>query len=572
MRVPKRKYVKLQAIAVVALLGTAVRADEPLHQAIDRLIEAKADADGVTVQPVADDAEFLRRVYLDLAGRIPTVAEAEKFLADQDAQKREKLIDALLAGPDYPRHMQELFHTMLMERRGDHAEWTKFLRKAFAQNMHWDELARSILKPPAADENRRGAAYFMTARLISEGAFAPIEVPSLTRDVGRMFAGVDLQCAQCHDHVSIDAYKQRDFQGLHVIFENVETRNEGPAPGIAEKVMTKKKEYMSVFIQQKAEIGPLVPGAAEVEIAVFPMGEEFAVPPDKDKRTPGELKFSPLGELAARLTAKDNEPFRRNIANRLWFVMMGQGLVEPLDLHHVDNPPTHPELLDLLAKEFAAHEFDIRWLLRELALSKTYQRTSVLAGSGSRETSGGESGTLTSSATRMPPRESYALAIEKRLSAEQLFWSALVAAGEVEARNLDVNAAGEKTTLETAIEGDKELGELQKSFVKAFSNPPREPELEFAPSVKEALFVMHDRRLLKLLEPKERNLAQRAAAITDTNQLADAIFLAVLSRPPTDEDRADVKAYLEKHADRRPKAIAELIWSLMASTEFCVNH
>ena len=192
-------------------LSRARAADESLHTAIDRLIDAKA---GDTPKaPAADDAEFLRRVMLDLAGRIPTSAETTRFLDDKASNNRDVLIDSLLAGEDYPRRMQELFHAMLMERRGEHAEWTKFLRHAFANNLPWDQVARAMLAPDSGDENLRGAAYFLTARLTKEGAMAAVDVPGLTRDVGRLLAGVDLGCAQCHDHVSIDDYKQVDFQG-----------------------------------------------------------------------------------------------------------------------------------------------------------------------------------------------------------------------------------------------------------------------------------------------------------------------------------------------------------------------
>jgi hypothetical protein len=131
-------------------LSRARAADESLHTAIDRLIDAKA---GDTPKaPAADDAEFLRRVMLDLAGRIPTSAETTRFLDDKASNNRDVLIDSLLAGEDYPRRMQELFHAMLMERRGEHAEWTKFLRHAFANNLPWDQVARAMLAPDSGDE------------------------------------------------------------------------------------------------------------------------------------------------------------------------------------------------------------------------------------------------------------------------------------------------------------------------------------------------------------------------------------------------------------------------------------
>ena len=177
--------------AAVAMMGAAASAVElPLHARIDKLIAAKA---GGPVNPPATDAEFIRRIYLDFAGRIPTIEETREFLAENSADKRIKLIDKLLASKDYPRRMQELFHVMLMERRGDHDDWTKFLRKSFEANKPWDQIVREILNPNADDEATRGAAFFYTKRLEKYGQ-NPTDYPGLVRDVGRLFMGVDVQC------------------------------------------------------------------------------------------------------------------------------------------------------------------------------------------------------------------------------------------------------------------------------------------------------------------------------------------------------------------------------------------
>jgi hypothetical protein len=229
--------------------------------------------------------------------------------------------------------------------------------------------------------------------------------------------------------------------------------------------------------------------------------------------------------------------------NRLWFLMLGRGLVHPLDLHYRGNPPSHPELLDLLAQEFAAHKFDIKWLLRELALTQTYQRSSLLP----------------ESAASLPA-ESFLVANEKPLSAEQLLRSMLLATGDL--ARVSPNAAGETP----------EFDKLRERFVKAFANPPREPETEFAPSVKAALFVLNDSQVLSWLKPQPGNLVVRLAAMTDPVPLAEELYLSVLTRLPTAEEQADVAAILEKHSADRPRAIGQLVWGLLTSTEFAVNH
>ncbi len=509
---------------------------------LTRLIEQGAEISPLAA--AASDSEFVRRIYLDLAGRVPTLHELRTFLNDESADKRTALIDALLAGPDYPRRMQELFNAMLMERRVDDEAWQAFLQDSFAKNRPWDEIARSILKPDADDENTRSAALFYTARLVSEGAMAPVDVPGLTRDVGRMFAGVDLQCAQCHDHLYIDDYKQRSFQGLHLIFENLTTRRDVDFPAVAEKILPGKQEYMSVFIQKPETVGVMVPGDKEFEIPTFEKGEEYLVPPDRKARIPGVPKFSPLKVLAENLAQPDNVAFRRNIANRLWFVMMGRGLVEPLDLLHASNPASHPELLELLAAEFAAHKFDIRWFLGQLARTKTYQRTSQIAADAAE-----------------PPIDRFTLALEKRLSAEQMLWSMLAGMGELTDDGQVKPATKDKPSVVTTY---------RKLFLDAFANPPKEPEIEYEPTVKAALFLSNDERMLGFTRRSPGNLTDRLCGL-EGDAMLDEMFLALLAREPTSADKTDMQAYLKASNDR-DTAVADLVWSLLTSMEFCINH
>ena len=181
--------VKLVWVASILLLPGLASAGEPLHQRIDRLILAKAG--GKPVGAVADDAEFLRRVHLDLAGRIPSVEQTRAFLQDTSADKRARVIDQLLAGPDYARRMQEAFHVVLMERLGDHPEWTKYLHSSFEANKPWDQMVREILRASPKNDAAKGAAFFYAKRLENYGQNA-VDYSGLTRDVGRLFLGMDL--------------------------------------------------------------------------------------------------------------------------------------------------------------------------------------------------------------------------------------------------------------------------------------------------------------------------------------------------------------------------------------------
>lgn len=523
-------------LMVASLCCGTSHGDEPLHARIDQIIAQQAET---PLARMTTDAEFVRRVYLDLAGRIPDVQETRDFLADTTADKRTHLIDRLLKSDEYPLRMRELFHVMLMERRGTDPEWDTFLLTAFQQNKPWDWMARQMLKADIEDEKTRGAAYFLSKRLEKYGQ-NPTDYPGLTQDVGRLFLGVDLQCAQCHNHPHVDDYKQVDFQGLFVVFSNLSLRRDVEFPAVSEKPLAKKLEFTSVFTAEMGETGPRLPFGMEVMIEVFKKGEEYITPPDRKTRFPGIPRYSPLAELAERLPSAENKPFNRNMANRLWFVMMGRGIVDPLDLAHSDNPPSHPELLDLLAAEFAAHQFDIRWFLRELALSRTYQRATVLP-------EGGEDA----------PPESFTVGLERPLSAEQMLASMRLALGvKTEATVADVRANAD----------------LLKKFQAAFANAARDPEVEFSPTLRAAMFVLNEETVLGWLKPADDNLIDRVSKLDDDEQVARELYLAILSREPTDGEVAEVKTWLAARSDRRTVAMEQVAWALLASTEFCLNH
>jgi len=527
-------------------------ADEPLHQRIDQLIAARM---GGAAAGRTSDEEFVRRVYLDLAGRIPTSDEARTFLADASADKRTKLVDQLLNSPEYARRLTDMFHVMFMERLGDQADWSRFLHKSIAENKPYDQMIREMLYSDPANEATRGAAFFLSKRLENYGQ-NPVDYPALVRDVGRMFLGVDVQCAQCHDHLFVKEYTQDYFQGLFAYLGQTYLRTDLKVPAVAEKVVDKKVQFTSVFVQQPREIGPRLPGGEEVMIPALAKGEEWEAAPDRKTNFPGKPKFSPLQTLAQQLPRGETAGFARNGVNRLWWMMMGRGLVHPLELHHGDNPASHPELLELLAREFAAHKFDLKWLLRELALTETYQRASWAP-------EGVDPNAV--------PLESYRIAIEKQLSSEQMVASALVATGQWP-KYRDLALAVPEPSADGKPPTPTEFDKVRERFAKALANPPREPETEFAPSVKAALFLANDATVLAWLQAGEGNLVARLAAMTEPEKLADELYLAILSRNPTADERAEMVGQLSAAGDRRVQVIGRLAWALLNSTEFSLNH
>jgi hypothetical protein len=342
----------------------------PLHARIDQQI---AQDSGSIPLVVAGDAEFLRRVSLHLTGMPPTPAEVRAFLSDPSPDKRAATVDRLLATPQHTRRMAEFLDVTLMERRANtnipQDEWMAYLVQSTRANKPWHQLVRELLTSDGTDDDPRAAVRF----LIDRGS----EPNMVTRDVGRVVFGRDMQCAQCHDHPLIDDYLQVDYHGLFAFF----------AAGSELKIKEGDKErvyyaeragndaqFESVFVKGIRHLtGPRAIGDVEVVEPFFVPGEEYETPPaDNTRPAP---KFSRRAKLAELATSGTNRAFNENIANRLWALMMGRGLVHPVDLHHSSNPPSHPALLQMLGEQIAAMGFDMRAFLREVALSQVYQRT-----------------------------------------------------------------------------------------------------------------------------------------------------------------------------------------------------
>ncbi|MHC4878169.1 MAG: DUF1549 domain-containing protein [Planctomycetota bacterium] len=357
------------ALSSVFAASSSLHADDaqPLHQRIDQLVTKHAVGPRAEI---ADDLTFLRRIYLDLIGRVPSSAESRAFLADKSATKREAVVDRLLASPDFPRNLARVFDVILMERRGGKHVKTEDLRswllKSFEADRSYMDIVTSLLAADGSPDDNRAAAAFYLER--------DVEPNLLTREVGRMFFGVDLQCAQCHDHPLIDDYVQSDYYGLFAFVNRMSVfQPDKKKPALIAEAATGNANFKSVFTDREAITGPRLPGGAEFTEPVFAPGDEFATRPEKNVR--GIPKYSRRQKLAELVSAGNNPYFDRNIANRLWAVMLGRGLVHPVDQHHSDNPPTNPELLDLLASEFASGGYNVRSLLREIALTEVYQRS-----------------------------------------------------------------------------------------------------------------------------------------------------------------------------------------------------
>ncbi len=528
-------------LTVLTLAPATGFAAAPLHERIDQAIAAAQPDFARRAAGPASDAEFLRRIYLDLAGTIPTTAQTRDFLKDPSPGKRQTLIDRLLASPEHTRHFATVLDVMLMERlrdrHGPHAEWLDYLRTSVAANKPWDELVREILSGDDADPKLRPAAKFYLER--------EAEPNVLTRDISRLFLGTDLQCCQCHDHPRIDDYKQVHFYGL---FAFVSRTSLIPKPVMLSEKADGEVTFQSVFDPAKVtkSTGPRLPDKPPVKEPAVEKGKEYLVAPAPGKRA--VPRYSRRALLGPTLARADNEPFKRNIANRLWALMMGRGLVHPLDLDHSANPPSHPELLTMLADDIAARKFDMRGFLRELALSQTYQRSSELP-----------------SGVKEAAPTSYTVALLKPLTPEQLAWSIMQATGLTDAER---QALGKNAT-EAALYG--RLSGNVTQFVRTFGGAAGKPQ-EFDARLDQALFLANGAIVRGWLNPRPGNLIDRLSRLPKADAVAEELYLSVLTRLPGDEERKEVADFLAGHAQNRTAALQDMAWALLASAECRFNH
>jgi hypothetical protein len=533
---------------VLSLLAVAcpARAQPPLHERIDQFVAAgKPDFDKQAA-PVADDSEFLRRAYLDLAGTIPTAAEARAFLQDAAPDKRLQLVDRLLAAPECARHLATVFDVMLMERRPDkhvpRAAWQEYLRTSFADNKPWDQLVREILSADGADPKTRPAAKFYLDR---DG-----EPHLLSRDVGRLFLGMDLRCCQCHDHPLVDDYKQADYYGLFAFFNRTSLFPDKARGAVLAEKAEGEVTYQSVFDPAKVtkETGPRLRDLPPVKEVALEKGKEYEVAPAAGVRP--VPRVSRRARLAPLLASRDDPRFARNAVNRFWALLLGRGLVHPVDLDHPGNPPSHPELLDLLSREFATSGFNVRALLRELALSRTYQRSSAAPPGGQ----------------EVRP-ESLAVAHLKPLSPEQLALAAMQATGLTDAERQTLGKEPTEAALYARLAGNV------APFVATFGGPPGQTEgQQFQATLDQALFLRNGPLLRGWLKLRPGNLTDRLSRLQDPAAAAGELYLSVLTRPPTAEEAGEVAAYLKERQGDRPAALGELAWALLTSAEFRFNH
>ena len=527
-----------------------------LHQQVDQLITSAQGDLAHLASPRCSDEEFLRRIFLDLAGRIPGHEEAQQFLDDENPDKRATLADRLLASPRHARHLQHHLDVMLMQRlpkkHVDPVQWQEYLYSSMLENKPWNKLAEEILTADGADEKQRSRARFLLAR--------ELNFDDTTRDIGRIFLGRDMQCAQCHDHPSIEDYMQRHYYGLTAFLKRSYLFKDpkSETTSIGEKAEGDVK-FTSVFTNEEGSTSPRLLNMSMIEDPE-PAGEPYVTKPDKDNR--GIPRYSRRLQLAPSIISPENVDFRINIANRTWALVMGRGLVEPLDMRHTGNPPSHPELLQLLADELLANGYDLRALIRQLVLTETYQRSSEQV----------------ESEQDLPDR-AYLSAELKPLSAEQLAWSTMQAVGLVSASRDKQLALLQKEDSDFNLENTEMRVKLEKavnaalqSHVETFVSMFASQANGFSATASQALFLENSELISTWLTPSDGNLVERLSGTEKLETVAGQLYLALLSRPPTSGEQENVVVFLQQFDSERQAGIAQATRAILCSAEFRFNH
>jgi Protein of unknown function (DUF1549)/Protein of unknown function (DUF1553) len=554
------------AMVVALTLGAAgllmsVRAEDwltptterPIAEVVDHYVDLRLAKEAVPAAPEADDATLVRRLTLDLVGRIPTAAEARAYVDATDPDKRAALVDRLMATPGFARHQAEAFDALLMT--GVKGSLREYLVRAFGAGRTWDEVFRALLVADEAEPDRKGTAEFVKARAK--------DLDRLTSDVSSIFFGVNVSCSKCHDHPRVRDWKQDQFYGMKSFlgrtFMNGKFLGEHDYGVVTFKTTAGvERQAQFLFLNGRAVE---MPGLAE------PPAEERK----EEKRRLAEAKAKneppppPKSSARARLVEVALEPeardfFARAIVNRLWHRYYGIGLVMPLDQMHSENRPSHPELLGWLARDLIEHRYDLRRLIRGLVLSQAYSRSSRWEPEPKSAERTAEASPTTTTAEAPDPRL-FAVAAVRPLSPMQLATSMWVATTDP-ASIADV-ASPEALDPKVAAFEDRARG-----LATAIARPGEDYQI----GASEALLLSNGGALGDLLADSGDRLVGRLAGIADRRRQIELAVRNVLSRDPDPEEVALLDAYLAERADRPVEGCRQLLWSLLTSSEFRFNH
>jgi len=490
----------------------------PQHNYVDRLVDAKLQRLKLQPSPPTDDVTLLRRLSLDLTGRLPSPESVRAYLDDPTPArvKRTKMIDQLIASPEYVDHWTVKWGDLLQSSRkylGEKGayEFQQWIRDAIASNRPYDRLVRELLTARGSSYDNPAANYFRVTR----------EAKPAMEKTTQVFLGVRMVCAQCHDH-PFERWTQNQYYQMSAFFSAVGIR---AGYEVGEEIV----------FDQRSDYEMKHPKDGRVMKPEFMLASSAAPVPDGPERRDA---------LAEWLTSRDNPFFAKAIANRMWSYFLGKGIIDPVDDIRASNPPSNPALLDALTKDFLAHDFDLRHLMRTIVGSRAYQASIV------------------TNEWNATDRDNFSHAVPRRLAAEELM-DAVSSATGARAHFPDVP---EDTAASQLV--DPHIG--KEGFLDVFGRPPRESSCECERrsdfSLPQALNLVNGKTISDAVADPKGRVAALVLSGKGDEAIVDELYLAALGRLPTREEQLRGVTYLSNGT--KGSRAQDLLWALLNSKAF----
>jgi len=519
------RYEGRYAATTVTVMGDRtgfVWQEMPEYNFIDTLVYDKLERVKIEPSEICTDAEFLRRVYLDLTGLAPEPAEIRAFLADPSPlqAKRDAVIDRLIGSPQFVAHWSNKWADLLQVNRTfltEKGAWAlrDWIRRAVAANTPYDEFAKTVLTASGSTFENPAASYMRVLR----------EPDLAMENSTQLFLGVRFNCNKCHDH-PFERWTQNQYYDLAAYFVQV-GRKPGLVPG--DEV---------IYNAQGGEVNH--PRTGEPVAPHFPYEHADVAPDGLPRRE----------QFAYWATSKENPYFATSYVNRIFSYLLGVGIIEPVDDIRAGNPPTNPALLERLTEDFIAHGFDTQHLLRTITKSRVYQHS------------------LSTNRWNDDDTINYSHALARRLPAETLYDTVQRATGAP--IKLPGLPAGQ---LATQLP-DSNVA-LPGGFLELFGRPPRESACECERSsgvvLGQALNLVNGPTVADAIANTENRITRLVANVPENTRLVEELFMAILCRPPNDDEIAAGTAAIREAEDRLTGA-QDLAWALINSPAFLFNH
>jgi hypothetical protein len=495
----------------------------PAKNLVDEFVLGKLKALGLPASKVCDDATYIRRVSIDLAGRLPTLEEAEKFLADKDPNKRENLVNNLLASGDYADYFASKWSAILRnKRRQDNDKpatyaFHSWIRESIYTNKPYDQFVREVLTATGQPGDNPSVGWYREVK----------DMTAQVEDTAQLFLGLRLQCAKCHHH-PFERWSQQDYYGFAAFFSRVGRKKGDGAQG-SERIYHQRGVAQATNPKTSKEVKPTGLGS-----------EMLVLSPDTD----------PRHALVDWMAAKENPFFAKSLVNRYWKHFFGRGLVDPEDDMRVTNPATNPQLLEGLAKSFIESKFDTKQLLRTICTSTTYQLTAD------------------PNEWNQDDKQNFSRFYPRRLNAEVL----LDAIDQVTGTNTNFSGVPNGTRATQLPDNG-----FNSYFLTVFGRPESSSACECERSsdanLAQSLHLLNSNEIQNKLTGGSAKAAQLAndKARSHAEKLRE-LYLLTFAREPREEELTIAIGHINKNEADPKKAYEDIIWALINTKEFLFNH